>query len=238
MNELAFNLQRKVGYYDHAIISGFIIYQECKSWNSQIKYLQIIKTLIDNSIRISDSLTERKFHNQFLSIDKLINIQVRISLMLSILNVFQKKNEPFDKKLELFSSKENTIYLSSHLLLNLQVGLFFETIELPDITLDEICEYTIEILSKGEGKISAFFKKILCFDINTYEKIVQGLIKEIYHRAVDDKSFIGFVKSNVHGSSIRAKIFMEYGFKSEALQIAQGNQELLNELYFIEGKEK
>ena len=210
-----FDIQRRINYFDNSILAAIKLFGLATSWKERQEILSDVKRLISKSL----TDTEKKDHMPSFSDEALLKMQQRVNLQLSIISFMIHRNVLYDPNLELMTSKKNTLLLGSFLLLNLQVGYFSEICELPDVNINEVCDVAVDKLqSSGEGKIPQFFRDLTRLEFITYSKIVFSLIQSIYSRVTDQKSFIEFVKRNIRGDDLIAKILQKYGFEKEAAQ--------------------
>ncbi|OHT00574.1 hypothetical protein TRFO_07913 [Tritrichomonas foetus] len=213
MYHCLYDIQKRINFFDNSIFAAIKLFEISGSWKDRQDLLNEMKALITKSLTDSD----RKLHQAFFSDESLFNLQQRVNLQLSIITFLIQKNIPFDKHLELMTSKKNTLQLGSFLLINLQVGYFSEICELPDVSMNEVCDVAVDKLqSSGDGKIPQFFKEITRLEYGSYRNVVLGLMKSIHSRAANEKSFIEFVKRNVRGDELIAMVLQENGFNNEA----------------------
>ncbi|KAK8892483.1 hypothetical protein M9Y10_029712 [Tritrichomonas musculus] len=213
------DVQRRLEYNDRALIAAMKLFETTKSWQEQKKLLKTMSLLIQKSLSLSDP-EEKKKHKSFFNDDSLFQLQRRVNVQLAVNSMFLNTNAPFDNKLEIMTSKENTLNLGSFLLLRLQIGYFFEICELPDISMEEICECAIEKLNSSENKedmnLSSFFKNLTRLEAGTYSKLILCLSKSIYRRVPDENTFIEFVTRNIKGNNLIASVLQSFGFENEA----------------------
>jgi hypothetical protein len=219
-----FELQRRTGFYDDAVVAGINLFHEAATWKMGLNILNDLRMVL------SKSLQEEGRH-RFLKFDYLLPLQQRVSLQIGIWQSFMRNNEPFRAELELFGPETHTLALAAHLLLTFQVGFFSELCELPGIVLDQVWERVIDDLQeRGDYQIPLFFQQLVRFGPATYQMVAEGLLECIHRRAASDEGFVNFVKGNLKNDALKVKVLAKYGFRQEAVKLARGDASLLRSI--------
>lgn len=208
---ILYTLEKKIGHYDTSVYAALKLFEKSGSWKEREELLIDMRTLI------AKALESDQHNSMFFTNDALFQLQWRVSIQLPIITLFIRENVPFNKDLELMTSKENTVKIASYLLIMLQVGYFSEICELPDVPFNEVCEAAIEKLSNdGEKKIPQFLKQLTRLEFGTYKKIIMCISQSIYRRVPDENAFVEFVCNNIKGDNLIVEVLQNFGFEQEA----------------------